>query len=236
MHAILAVDQDIRILEDVKRVLTPLPASVTVAMKGEDAIAFLKTGKFDMLISAIDTGDIDGLQLIQEAKKRFMATMVVSARNDEDTIGMITAYYKPDRYLTKPLNEDVLLHTVQDLLKTGALPAALRESVLNELSAHFPGGIAVLNSECDILWVNEYLESKGFSLRNVYGQKSHFAFEHRHSPQEPTIKALQTGKTHSGTHKGEDQHSYSLTSIPLVVDGKVKYLLEVTLDLSAMSQ
>ena len=102
--------------------------------------------------------------------------------------------------------------------------------IIKEIGDASRDGYALIDSSYRVMWVNKALELKGFRLDNVHGEPYFRAFNGKDEADEncSTAKAFRTGKTETKLEKGSDGTEYEVTSIPLKVDGAVKYVLEIS--------
>ncbi|MDP8217863.1 MAG: sigma-54 dependent transcriptional regulator [Candidatus Theseobacter exili] len=116
---ILVVDDEKHSRNGLQKALTPLGYDVYLAGNGKEAISLLKSEQPELLITDLRMPDINGIELIKEAKKI----------DDGLTIIMITAYGTVDTavkavkegafdYISKPINLEELELAVQRALIT----------------------------------------------------------------------------------------------------------------------
>lgn len=96
---ILIIDDDLVVLESLKKVFTKLNAKVSIAQDGVKALSILKSGdrNFDVVISDVNMPNLDGLSLIE----------ITRGFNQEINFIFISAFTKPE-YLLKAINNGVL--------------------------------------------------------------------------------------------------------------------------------
>lgn len=99
-----------------------LPYDVEEASNGEEAMAKLRTGAFDVLLTDIQMPFMDGLSLSHEVRKLFpeMPIIVFTAHADFDK-AQRAIQERVSRYLLKPVNvlefKEVMEETARSLLK-----------------------------------------------------------------------------------------------------------------------
>jgi PAS domain S-box-containing protein len=242
MNTILAVDSDEEVLYQIKEVLESSEDhyNVIATNSGRDALRLINKKHPDLLVLAIDIEDIDGLEIIKEIRKKLLEIpfIILTSRSDEETIGMIEAWYKPEFYMTKPLDQFGLLKNVRDTLnkekEKSPLEKIPREKMVvlfEEICNNINQGITLIDQDMNIIWINRALEKKGFVPEQVQGQKSYKAFENKDfiDDDNPTRKAFQTGQEEKSENKGSDGKTYAVTSIPLKdKEGKTIYVVEVS--------
>src|SRR4030067_3807753 len=113
---ILLVDDDISVLNGLKKILTKDGYAVSTASSGYEALNLLSKRGFDIILTDMKLPGMGGLSLIQEIRKK----------NDPVAIVVITAYSSvktavdaikcgADDYLTKPLNIEELQVVLEKL-------------------------------------------------------------------------------------------------------------------------
>jgi len=108
-YQILLVDDDIVILSGIGKDLESSGYEVTPAMSGERAIELIKTSHFDMVITDLVMGRIDGIEVLKTAKDKNPETMVLILTGYGDMGSAIDALrLDADDYLLKPCEPDAL--------------------------------------------------------------------------------------------------------------------------------
>lgn len=118
---ILVVDDEKIARESLEYALTKEGYNVVLAKSGSEAIEKLKAHKFDLVITDLVMGDIDGHAVLEEAKKRCPDTRLI----------MITGYASVDtavqalrmgafHYIEKPIKFDEVRSVVRDALNPKA--------------------------------------------------------------------------------------------------------------------
>jgi DNA-binding response OmpR family regulator len=120
MSEILAVDDEIWILEFVNEVLKGDGHVCTNARSGEEALEFCRRKKFDLLIVDRQMPGMDGISLVRilrrDARFNSLKILMCSAANlTGEVADALDA--GADDYLLKPFSCDVLLKKVSNLLK-----------------------------------------------------------------------------------------------------------------------
>ena len=118
MPRILIVDDEPSILSVLGTLLKAQSHEVTPARSGEAAVALLKQQTFDLMISDIRMGAMDGMQLLRHARKECpnMAVIMLTAYGTVETAVEAMKEGAFD-YVTKPFKVDELLITVQRALQ-----------------------------------------------------------------------------------------------------------------------
>ena len=243
---ILAVDNEKEVIDSIKIAVKAMDEDeieLFVAKSGWDAIIVMERENPDLIISAIDIGLVDGLEVLKEAKKRTIATIVVTSRTDNETAGMIQAYYKPNHYMKKPLDNMLLIKNIRSIFRDGSahidgICPEDRELVIKALCDSIDDGIAIIDRNYNVVWINKRLEQKGFLLKDVIGHKSYHVFDEEPAlnPEEATPKTFANGKVNKYVKIGRDGHKYRITSIPIKnEEGKVIYAIEFGEDITGVN-
>jgi DNA-binding NtrC family response regulator len=117
---ILIIDDDPHFLRVLQRILSGEKFTVMATSNPCDAVGFLRSNSFDLIICDLRMPDCDGLNLLQEIR---------SAGNEVPVI-ILTAYGEVDtyleamnagatEYLNKPIKSDELVQVVRDCLRKG---------------------------------------------------------------------------------------------------------------------
>lgn len=117
---ILVVDDEPDFVELVKDDLEANKYKVIVAYDGEEALEKAKTEKPDLIVLDIMLPKVDGFEVCRRLK--------VDEEHKDIPIIILSAKFQPvdirfgealgaDAYLTKPLEEDMLLNKIKELLK-----------------------------------------------------------------------------------------------------------------------
>ena len=233
---IIAVDDDEQILDEIESIFEEIEGDydIITSLSGEETIKIIKEERPDLVITAIDIDEIDGLDIIKEAKKLNIATIVLSSRIDEETVGMIISYYKPDFYIKKPIDRLKFIKSVKHIFKNKedhieGIPSDKIEAVLKGICDSIKEGIAIIDKNLNVVWINKALEKKGFEFQKVIGKKSYKVFENKEFPESdsPTLKTFQDGKINKIEKKGLDGFNYRITAIPIKDEKKkIIYVIE----------
>lgn len=128
MQHILMVDDDPLMGELAKGFLSGPEAEVHVALSGEEAVRVMQSRRFDLVITDIDMGKLDGLSLIRQirssAAHAAVPVLVVSGRKDLHAIDMARSL-GASSFVSKPVNWRLLPYKVREMLaKTEARSVA----------------------------------------------------------------------------------------------------------------
>ena len=116
---ILLVDDDPSILKIIATFLESLGYHVTTAESGEDAIELLNRSTFDVVITDLIMGDVDGYQVLKTGKNLRSETMFVVLTAHSDATLIVNALrLGADDYLIKPCEpEEIRFHVERCLEK-----------------------------------------------------------------------------------------------------------------------
>jgi len=117
---IMLVDDDPHFLRVLQRILSAEKFEVSATSNPCDALAFLRSGNFDLIICDLRMPDCDGLNLLQ----------AIRGGGNEIPVIILTAYGEVDsyldamnagasEYLNKPIKSDELVQVVRNCLRKG---------------------------------------------------------------------------------------------------------------------
>lgn len=125
---VLVIDDDPQVLALIKRLLTRSGYAVETLSRGEEALerlrldATVKDGNLALVLSDLKMPDVDGLEILEHVKDytpdAVFVLMTGYATTDSAVVALRQGVYD---YLTKPLDLDDLLSTVQRALEHRAL-------------------------------------------------------------------------------------------------------------------
>ena len=115
---ILVTDDEELILQLCRRILVKKGYEVEIASSGIRALEVFQQGSFDILLTDIKMPGMNGLQLIEEARKHQpgIATMVITGHGSFDTaieslkLGVMA-------FIVKPFTPDTLVSSVQSVIE-----------------------------------------------------------------------------------------------------------------------
>ena len=112
--SILIVDDEIISLENISHFLTQQGYAVQIASSGSEAVSKLSQGHFDLVITDLKMGDIDGIQVMKAAKELMPEAEVIiitgyATINSAVEVMAHGAFY----YLPKPIK----LNELHDIIK-----------------------------------------------------------------------------------------------------------------------
>jgi CheY-like chemotaxis protein len=125
--SLLLVDDEPIILNSLSREMTSAGLDVTKATSGEEAIARINNGFFDLVVTDLSMPETDGFQVLKAAKQRDPQIMVIILTGCGDMDSAIDALrLGADDFLQKPCDTGELLYRIsngfvkQELLRKGA--------------------------------------------------------------------------------------------------------------------
>ena len=122
-HKILIVDDEQNIIWVLKKGLEKKSYLVHTASSGEEALEQLTTNQYLMMFSDIFMGEIDGLKLLEQARKIYPDLKVVMMTAQDTMNNTIEAMrLEAYDYITKPFNFDEIYRLV-DKAKNAQLVA-----------------------------------------------------------------------------------------------------------------
>lgn len=136
MKHILLVEDDLTYSRIVKTFLEKNGFAVQTATKVKDAQNLINSSKFDLIIADFRLPDGTGMELLQWSKAEFPQTQVILITHYSDIrIAIKAMKLGAFEYITKPINPDELLATVNESLSTKpkiAQPASKELQVENK--------------------------------------------------------------------------------------------------------
>jgi putative nucleotidyltransferase with HDIG domain len=114
---VLAVDDERAASKLITFMLRPPVFHCTAASNGAEALAALRTERFDAVISDLQMPGIGGLELLAEVRRSYphIAFLVTTGVDDVD-VGVQAMRSGADDYLVKPLHENAVLASLESAL------------------------------------------------------------------------------------------------------------------------
>ncbi|MBW1642162.1 MAG: response regulator [Deltaproteobacteria bacterium] len=114
---ILIVDDDPRMCESMKSLLSIEDYDITTTCSGKEALSLISENEYDVALMDIILPDIGGLKLMEQLNKRTHNTLVINITGSSNLDSAIGALRRGAYdYLRKPFEHDELLKTVQNAL------------------------------------------------------------------------------------------------------------------------
>jgi DNA-binding response OmpR family regulator len=123
MKRILVVEDEERIAHFLQKGLRSNGYATSIASTGQEALSFIRTGEFDLLILDIGLPDIDGFEVLQRLRARDRKTpvIVLTARDAvSDRVSGLEG--GADDYVTKPFSFEELLARIRVQLRSDRTP------------------------------------------------------------------------------------------------------------------
>jgi ATP-dependent Lon protease len=129
-HVLVVDDEDIA-RANLEHVLKKEGYRVRGAANGQAALEEVRRWEFDLIVTDLKMEKMDGMQLLEEARKLSPATQVVMVTGFATVDTAVQAMRQGAAYyLAKPVNLDELRSTVAALMRDKAPPTAFRSPVL----------------------------------------------------------------------------------------------------------
>ncbi len=115
--SILLVDDEHVILQSLSRDLVSADRNfdVTVAASGEDAIAMINAGRFDLVLTDLMMPGLDGFQVLKACKAKNTQTIAIILTGYADLDSAVDALrLGADDFLQKPCDSDELLYRISN--------------------------------------------------------------------------------------------------------------------------
>lgn len=182
---ILIVDDEPRICESLQALLSTYGYEIRTAHSGKKAIEHLNTGNFDLVLLDVVMPDMDGYQVMDYIGRESPDTLVIILTGQYSVDSAVEALRRgANDYLTKPLDTEELLRTVEYSLQNKRLKSeckkaeeALQESeeryrtLIDDVLDRSSVAIVILDSEFRVVWVNRSLETYfGLSREALIGK------------------------------------------------------------------
>ncbi len=155
---ILVIDDEESIRFTFERFLTTEGYSVTTAENCSEALARLNETSFDVVFADIILGDGTGIDILREIRARGLSCPVIMITGDPG-VETAAASIRLDAfdYISKPINQEALLHAAQTALKYKALNEE-KEKYRTNLEAIFRSvrdAIITVDKEAVVIELNE---------------------------------------------------------------------------------
>ncbi|MHA6485457.1 response regulator transcription factor [Paenibacillus sp. strain BS8-2] len=141
MYNILIVDDEPLICEGLTQLISASGIAVNAlfnANSGYEALDYLRMEDIDLLVTDIQMGSMNGIELMQQAKiiKPWVQVIIISAHETFQYAQLAIRFGAKD-YLIKPLNSEQFLSSVRHVLLHMDKSARDSEQLLSELSESF---------------------------------------------------------------------------------------------------
>jgi two-component system, NtrC family, response regulator PilR len=114
---ILVIDDEVSMLELLEILLNKEGYHVTSAESGQKALSLLKQHVYDLLLCDIKLGDINGIEVLKQAKEKNPDTVVIMISAYSSTENAVEAMNEGAYdYVPKPFDNEELKHTIKNAL------------------------------------------------------------------------------------------------------------------------
>jgi DNA-binding NtrC family response regulator len=113
-NTILVIDDEELIVKRLKKYLEKEGYAVFTAFNGKEGLIIIENSKIDVLITDIRMGDMDGIEVIQRAKRlyRDIEGIIITGHKDQE-LAIRSLRAGASDYITKPINLDELLFSIK---------------------------------------------------------------------------------------------------------------------------
>ncbi|GAB6096549.1 sigma-54 dependent transcriptional regulator [Desulfatiferula olefinivorans] len=126
--SILVVDDDAMTLKRLAQLLSRNGCEIRTASDGAEALGLIRENRFDIVLTDLMIDQVDGLDLLEQAKKRSPDTEVIIITGYASVDSAIDATKKGAfHYLQKPIRPDEVRHIVAQAAKKLKLSRRVRE-------------------------------------------------------------------------------------------------------------
>jgi DNA-binding NtrC family response regulator len=118
MSHILIVDDEVKLVKKLKKLLEKDGFEIETAGNGKEALQIIDISKpFDVIISDIRMEVMDGLTFLKEVHQKGLdvGIIMITGYGDMDTF-LESLYFGAFEYINKPVNYDKLVETINKIL------------------------------------------------------------------------------------------------------------------------
>lgn len=113
-NTIIVIDDDLNVLRHIKRFLEKEGYEVFTASSGKEGLTIIEHNKIDVLLTDIHMEDMNGIEVLQNAKKLYRDIEGIVMTGQKDEVWAIESLRSGAMdYINKPINLDELLISVQ---------------------------------------------------------------------------------------------------------------------------
>jgi two-component system response regulator FlrC len=121
-NRILIVEDDQDLLEALRITLKNAGFNVETALSAELALEMIKIKKFNIMVSDVNLGKMNGIELLQNVKKNFQEMAVILMTAYGKVADAVSAIQNGAvDYITKPFNANDLIHKVNAITKSSSI-------------------------------------------------------------------------------------------------------------------
>ena len=103
-YKILVVDDEKLIVKGIKYSLVQDEMDVTAAYDGEEALGYLKSDAFDLVVLDVMLPKLDGLEVLRQTREFSSVPVIMVTAKGDDLDKIMGLEYGADDYITKPFN------------------------------------------------------------------------------------------------------------------------------------
>lgn len=175
---ILMVDDDAGMRKLVGVHLKQLNVEITEAENGEEAIAAVGAGAFDVILMDIEMPKLDGVAAIKQLREsgyggNTIALTALSAEGDRERL--LQAGF--DQYLAKPVTRESLTQALVEIEDEPLFSTMADNEEMLELINQFVDGLAPLVSELEKATAKGETDAMKRIVRSLKGQAGSYGFE-----------------------------------------------------------
>jgi len=116
---VLLVDDEVELLESLKRILERRQMEIHIAQNGENALELLKDTFVDVVVLDVKMPGIDGLEVLEKIKKGFPTVEVILLTGHPSVETAIKGIkLGASEYFIKPAKEEALVNIIQRVYKS----------------------------------------------------------------------------------------------------------------------
>ncbi len=150
---ILIVDDDPRMCDSMKTLLSTKDYEITTACSGKEAFEFLSKNEYDVALMDIIMPDISGLQLMEHINRQHHDTLVIAVTGNANLDSAINALRQGVYdYLRKPFEYDELVKTVENALNQKILQLE-KKAINGKLSQTEMSYFYLVHNSPDIIYM-----------------------------------------------------------------------------------
>ncbi|MFB9052414.1 sigma-54-dependent transcriptional regulator [Formosa undariae] len=160
MKSILLIEDDVAFSNMLKRFLEKHDYTVTISYGFEDAKAIILKDDFDLIFTDLRLPDGNGLELLEIVKKNKEKTPVILMTGYAEVSTAVKAMKQGAiDYISKPFNQDEVLHVISNALKSEQKTVSVPKEVVKKetrINSEFVTGISSSSKK-----LNEYIQLVG---------------------------------------------------------------------------
>lgn len=166
IHKILVVDDETSMREFLDVLLSKEGYKVSTARNGKQALNMIRKNEYDLVLTDIRLGDITGLEVLREAKKKNVDIIVIMISAYSTTEIAVTAMNEGAYdFVPKPFDNNELKHTIKKALELKSLDQE-NERTSSELRDHLHFN-AIIGKSPGMQAIYKKIEQVGPTKTNV---------------------------------------------------------------------